>query len=89
VEVPLGDFFGIAHARILELRTALTAVNPGLGSSHGLHAFFPMPFATGARITLEHRGERALGGALPAFWYHIDYETYDVPLPDDTLRFHA
>jgi hypothetical protein len=89
VETPLGDFFGLAHARIREVRTALTAVNPGLGSSHGLHNYFPMPFATGARITLEHRGERPLGGALPALWYHIDYETYDAPPPDDVLRFHA
>ena len=89
VEVPLGDFFGVAHARIRALRSALVAVNPGFGSSHGLHAYFPMPFATGARITLEHRGERPLGGALPAFWFHVDYETYDAPLPDDALRFHA
>ena len=89
VEVPLGDFFGVAHGRIRLLRSALVAVNPGFGSSHGLHAYFPMPFATGARITLEHRGDRALGGALPALWYHIDYETYDTPPPQDTLRFHA
>jgi hypothetical protein len=89
VEVPLGDFFGLAHARVRLMQTALVAVNPGFGSSHGLHAYFPMPFDTGARITLEHRGERALGGALPAFWYHVDYETYDAPLPADTLRFHA
>jgi hypothetical protein len=87
--VPLGDFFGLAHGRIRLLQSALTAVNPGFGASHGLHACFPMPFATGARITLEHRGDRHLGGALPAFWYHIDYETYDAPPPDDTLRFHA
>jgi hypothetical protein len=89
VEVPLGDFFGVAHARVREMRSALTAVNPGFGSSHGLHAYFPMPFASGAVITLEHRGDRALGGALPAFWYHIDYETYDAPPPADTLRFHT
>jgi hypothetical protein len=89
VEVPLGDFFGVAHARIRELRTALTAVNPGFGSSHGLHAFFPMPFATGARIAVEHRGDRPLGGALPALWFHVDFETYDAPLPADALRFHA
>ncbi|HEV7735173.1 MAG TPA: glycoside hydrolase family 172 protein [Candidatus Binatia bacterium] len=89
VEVPLGDFFGLAHARIRTIRTALTAVNPGFGSSHGMHAYFPMPFATGARITVEHRGDRALGGALPALWYHVDYETYDEPPPADTLRFHA
>ncbi len=48
-----------------------------------------MPFATGARITLEHRGDRPLGGALPALWFHVDYETYDAPPPDDALRFHA
>ena len=30
VEVPLGDFFGLAHARIRLLRSALVAVNPGL-----------------------------------------------------------
>lgn len=89
VEVPLGDFFGLAHARIRLVRSALTSVNPGFGSSHGLNAYFPMPFAAGARITLEHRGDGPLGGLFPAFWYHIDYETYDQPPPADTLRFHA
>ncbi|MEW6271733.1 MAG: glycoside hydrolase family 172 protein [Thermodesulfobacteriota bacterium] len=89
VEVPLGDFFALAHARVRLLRSALVAVNPGFGASHGLHAYFPMPFERGARITLEHRGDRSLGGALPAFWYHVDYETYDAPLPARTLRFHA
>ena len=89
VEVPLGDFFALAHARVRHLQSALVAVNPGFGSSHGLNAYFPMPFATGARITLEHRGDTPLGGALPALWYHVDYETYDAPPPDDALRFHA
>ena len=89
VEVPLGDFFGLAHARIRCVRSALVSVNPGFGSSHGLNAYFPMPFAASARITLEHRGDGPLGGLFPAFWYHIDYETYDRPPPADTLRFHA
>jgi len=48
-----------------------------------------MPFARGARITLEQRGARPLGGMFPALWYHIEYEAYDEPLPDDALRFHA
>jgi hypothetical protein len=30
-----------------------------------------------------------LGGAIPGLWYHIDYDVYDAPLPDATLRFHA
>ncbi|HUI25981.1 MAG TPA: glycoside hydrolase family 172 protein, partial [Candidatus Kryptonia bacterium] len=89
VEVPLGDFFALAHSRIRLIRSALISVNPGFGSSHGLNAYFPMPFATGARITLEHRGDQALGGLLRALWYHIDYETYEAPLPADALRFHA
>jgi hypothetical protein len=89
VEVPLGDFFAIAHARVRPFGSQLVTVNPGGGSSHGLNAYFPMPFGDGARITLENRGDRRLGGLLPAFWYHVDYETYDDPLPGETLRFHA
>jgi hypothetical protein len=89
VEVPLGDFFALAHARIRLLHSALVSVNPGLGASHGLNAYFPMPFATAARVTIEHRGEKILGGLFPALWFHIEYETYAQPLPDDALRFHA
>jgi len=89
VEVPLGDFFALAHARIRLLRSALISVNPGLGASHGLNAYFPMPFATGVRITLEHRGQQPLGGLFPALWYHIDYETFDQPPSAEALRFHA
>jgi hypothetical protein len=88
VEVPLGDFFTLAHSRIREIRSALVTVNPGCGGSHGLNAYFPMPFSS-ARITLENRGPNALGGPLGAFWYHIEYETYDQPLPADVTRFHA
>ena len=89
VEVPLGDFFALAHARIRLVRSALISVNPGFGSSHGLNAYFPMPFSTSARVTIEHRGDQPLGGVLRALWYHVDYETYESPLPPDTLRFHA
>ena len=64
-------------------------VDPGMGSTHGMNAYFPMPFSTGARITLEHRGDAALGGMFRALWYRIDYETYDEPPPEDALRFHA
>jgi len=89
VEVPLGDFFGLAHARVRLMQSHFVTVNPGLGASHGLNAYFPMPFASSARITLEHRGEQLLGGLFPALWYHIEYEVYDQPPPADTLRFHA
>ena len=89
VEVPLGDFFGVAHARVRTFHSRFVAVNPGDGCAHALNAYFPMPFSRGAQVTLENRGPRALGGAIPGLWYHVDYETYDEPLPDTTLRFHA
>jgi hypothetical protein len=89
VEAPLGDFFGVAHARVREFTSVFLAVNPGFGSSHGLNAYFPMPFADGARVTLEHRGDAPLGGPIQALWYQIEYELYDRPLPEGTLRFHA
>lgn len=89
VQAPLGDFFGIAHGRVREFASQLLVVNPGMGSSHGLNAYFPMPFGSGARITLENRGTAAFGGLTGAFWYHIDYEAYAEPLPADVQRFHA
>ena len=89
VEVPLGDFFCLSHARVRPFTSACVSVNPGLGASHGLSAYFPMPFATHARITVEQRGATPLGGLLAALWYHVDYERYDTALPADALRFHA
>lgn len=89
VEVPLGDFFGLSHGRIREFASSLVAVNAGVGSSHGFNAYFPMPFDRGARITLENRGDAPLGGALQAFWYHVEYEAYADPLPEGVERFHA
>jgi hypothetical protein len=89
VEVPLGDFFGLAHARVRTFSSHLVAVNAGIGSSHGLNAYFPMPFSSSARITIENRGSTALGGDRGALWYHVEYETYSTPLRDGVDRFHA
>lgn len=89
VEVPLGDFFGLAHGRARTFSSRFAAVNPGDGCAHALNAYFPMPFSTRALVTLENRGPQPLGGAIPGLWYHIDWDEYDHPLPEDTLRFHA
>ena len=89
VEVPLGDFFCLAHARVRTFTSACVTVNLGLGASHGLSAYFPMPFATRALMTVEQRGPAPLGGLLRALWYHVDYERYERALPPDALRFHA
>lgn len=90
VQVPLGDFFGVAHGRIREFQSSMVAVNGGLGGgSHALNSYFPMPFATGARMTLENRGGATLGGALGNVWFHVDYETYEAAPSEEVLRFHA
>jgi len=89
VEVPLGDFFGAPNCIVPVFASPLMAINKGMGVSFGFNCYFPMPFSRGARITIENEGDTALGGALKAFWYHIEFEEYDRPLPDDVGRFHA
>jgi hypothetical protein len=89
VEVPLGDFFALTNGRVRQITSVMVTVNPGFGSTHGLNAYFPMPFALNARITLENRGPNMLGGVLGAVWYHIDYEAYPQPLGEDVDCFHA
>ncbi|MBV6510469.1 MAG: hypothetical protein JJLCMIEE_03625 [Acidimicrobiales bacterium] len=89
VEVPLGDFFGLCHGRVRRFQSAMVSVNPGMGASFGLNAYFPMPFGSEALVTIENRSDRVLGGPLGCLWYHVEYLTFDEPLTSDTLRFHA
>ncbi len=89
VEVPLGDFFCAGHAIVRPFSSLLVCVNPGMGGSCGFNSYFPMPFSEGARIEIENQGDRVLGGAIGAFWYHIDYELWPGPPGDDAGRFHA
>ncbi len=80
VEVPLGDFFGVAHGRAVPLVSAWTTLTLG----RGFNCFFPMPFETRARITFEND----TGRPIQMFFFQIDYEL--VPsLPPNTGRFHA
>ncbi len=93
VEVPLGDFFCVSHCMPRSVNSLLVTVNPGnKGSfcppSYGLNAYFPMPFAEHALITLRY-DQPAERKTFPLmFWYHIDYEEIKQgPVPD--ARFHA
>lgn len=82
VEVPLGDFFGVAHGRTVEMANAYTSMTLG----RGFNCFFPMPFATRAKITVEN--DMPDGKDMRAFFFQIDYESrYE--LPPKTGRFHA
>jgi hypothetical protein len=81
VEVPAGDFFGIGHGMIKEYWSLPLAMSPQDG--RGFNCFFPMPFASGARIDITNEGERRL-----VVYFYVDYEEYDRPL-EGAACFHA
>ncbi len=90
VLVPLGDFFGIGHSMPSNF-TSLplnVSVKPSedrhFGAQCSCSCYFPMPFASGAKIEIVNENERPLG-----LYFYIDYELYKHPLPEDTVYFHA
>lgn len=79
VEVPIGDFFGTGF----QYKHYLT---PFVGmSSGGYYSYFPMPFASGARIEIVNE----TGQEINSFYYHIDYQKLSEPLEPSVARFHA
>ncbi len=79
IEVPLGDFFCNGHALRYNVNSLPMAVNP----SGGFNSYWPMPFRTHARITIESQHKDAIGG----FFYQITYALTAVP--DNAAYFHA
>jgi len=80
VEVPVGDFFGLGHARYYQY----ACLPIQIGTNRGLNCFWRMPFAKGARIAVTNEGPKSTG----ALYYYIDYVRYPSP-PPDVGRFHA
>jgi hypothetical protein len=82
VEVPLGDFFGLGHAQTRNFASLPLAMAPQGG--RGFTCYFPMPFASHARVAVESQCTQE-----PArLYYYVDYETY-ARLAPDLGRFHA
>jgi hypothetical protein len=81
VEAPIGDFFGLGLGEYFTYESALLAVAP----DKALNAFFPMPFAHHARITVTNEGTLPVN----SFYFNIDYRQYAQPLAAGTLYFHA
>jgi hypothetical protein len=81
VEAPIGDFFGMGHGITKNYSSACLMMSPEDGKA--FNCFFPMPFASGARIEVESEAECPV-----KFYFYIDYEQHD-KLPEDQLRFHA
>jgi hypothetical protein len=78
VETPLGDFFCNGWSEYSHVASLPIAVNP----NGGLNSYWPMPFRTGARITIE-----SLSSEDSVLYYQVDYTLTDVP--DDLAYFHA
>jgi hypothetical protein len=82
VNVPIGDFFGVGHGLTTNFAALPLQMSPQDG--RGFACWFPMPFASAARIT-------ALSECTDAevkLYFYVDWEQYDA-LPDDLGRFHA
>lgn len=86
VECPVGDFFGVGHGRVGSFSCAVLnmSANPGNDQNAGMNCYFPMPFADGARITLENQGETR----IRSLYCYFDYDALP-SVGDDELRFHA
>lgn len=80
VEVPLGDFFGLGLGEYFLYQSALTTV----ASIKALNAYFPMPFAKSARLTLGNEGKLRVN----SLYFNIDYVAVR-ELPADLGYFHA
>ncbi|TCP44767.1 DUF2961 family protein [Tamaricihabitans halophyticus] len=82
VLVPLGDFFGVGHARTTNFVSAPLQMSPADGK--GFNCWFPMPFARAATIELISE----LSVEPVYFYYYVDYETYD-RVEENLGYFHA
>ncbi len=81
VEVPIGDFFGVGHAKCVNFWSLPLAMGPQDGK--GFNCWFPMPFSKRARIEVENATDTHF-----MLYFYIDYEEYD-RLDENKGRFHA
>lgn len=82
VEAPIGDFFGQGWGEEYNFVSAPLAAAPKDGKA--LVCYFPMPFGSGARFTVENQGTHR----VDAFYYYLDYEAHP-SMGEDVGRFHA
>jgi len=81
VECPIGDFFGIGHAKSINFWSLPLSMSPQEGK--GFNSFWPMPFSKSARIEIENECDTQL-----IFFYYVDYEEH-LELDSDLGRFHV
>ncbi len=80
IEAPIGDFYGLGLGEYFTYQSALLTVAP----VKALNAYFEMPFATAAKVTITNQGKERTDN----LYFAIDYVTLPA-LPPDIGRFHA
>lgn len=79
IEVPVGDFFGMAFNEYAQLNSLAVTVNPG----SAFNCYWKMPFRKKCRITMENLNNRE----AMRLYYQIDYTLTEVP--NDEAYLHA
>ncbi|MFX1233193.1 MAG: glycoside hydrolase family 172 protein [Promethearchaeota archaeon] len=84
VEVPIGDFFGMGHAKHKSFVSLPLQMNPRNG--RGFNCWWPMPYSKGFKMTIENDSTKKV-----IIYYYIDYEIYEEGFDNDSDygRFHA
>ena len=82
IVVPFGDFLGVGNAIPAAFDSAGLSIAPRDGTA--LHCWLPMPFATGARITVDNDSDLP----VTALYAYVDWEQWSHPR-DDLGRLHA
>ncbi|WP_026782937.1 glycoside hydrolase family 172 protein [Pleomorphomonas koreensis] len=81
IEAPIGDFFGMGHAKAQNFWSLPLQMSPQDGK--GFNCYFPMPFGSHMKFTVTSEAEDVV-----QFYYYVDLELHD-RLEDDMGRFHA
>lgn len=89
VEVPLGNFFGVGHARVshytslpLNMITDTWALDINAAA---MNSYWAMPFLHSASFQIENQSQEP----IQSFYFHIDYEEYSEAPQEELLNFHA
>ena len=78
VEVPVGDFFGMAFNEYAPLNSLAVTVNPG----SAFNCYWKMPFRKKAKITIENLDKSAM-----RLYYQVDYTLTEIG--EEEAYFHA
>jgi len=75
VETPIGDFFGVGHAKTSAFCSLPLTMSFGTGKDGGgsaMNCYFSMPFSESARIEVINESDVKVS----SFYYYIDYEIH-------------